>query len=368
MKIATIRRLTIGLGVLLVLVGLAFNTGTGTLSSFGYQYIAEICPLGALETFLAAKMFIPRTVIAFLLMIAGVVLLGRAFCSWLCPVPPIRRFFHPANKKKAVRPTQAADKTGGQVESATVAAAATVAATAATATAAATAAAAAATAAAASESATATPPEPAAAAPSLRPARHFRLRPAKAYSGCGETCGETRAKFDSRHIVLGGTLISTALFGFPVFCLVCPVGLTFATIIALWRLVGFSEPTLSLIVFPAILLIELVVMRKWCRNLCPLGALYSLLSIANRTLRPKVDPAKCLRSTKGVNCSICTRACEEDLDPHFAAGINNCTKCGSCKDKCPAKAISFPLISRKTDYLPAGSDARDLCDSRDHNS
>ncbi|MDR2109271.1 MAG: 4Fe-4S binding protein, partial [Coriobacteriales bacterium] len=111
MKITTIRRLSIALGFVLVLVGLAFHTGSGTLSSFGYQYIAEICPLGALETFLAAKMLVPRTVVAFLLMIVGVLLLGRAFCSWLCPVPPLRHFFHPAKKKQKPKKAVETDAT-----------------------------------------------------------------------------------------------------------------------------------------------------------------------------------------------------------------------------------------------------------------
>ena len=44
-----------------------------------------------------------------------------------------------------------------------------------------------------------------------------------------------RAKLDSRHYVLGGALLSTAVFGFPVFCLVCPIGLTFATVLVVWR-------------------------------------------------------------------------------------------------------------------------------------
>ena len=42
-------------------------------------------------------------------------------------------------------------------------------------------------------------------------------------------------------MVLAGALASSAAFGFPVFCLICPVGLTFALVIALWRLAEFNE-------------------------------------------------------------------------------------------------------------------------------
>lgn len=89
-----------------------------------------------------------------------------------------------------------------------------------------------------------------------------------------------------RNWVLGGALLSTAVFGFPVFCLICPVGLTFATLIAVWRLFQFNEVALSLLVFPAMLALEVLVLRKWCSRFCPLGALLSLASRLNRTFRP----------------------------------------------------------------------------------
>ena len=56
----------------------------------------------------------------------------------------------------------------------------------------------------------------------------------------------------ARHFVLGGALLSTFIFGFPVFCLVCPIGLTFATILLLVNLFAQGDVTWSLIVVPAI--------------------------------------------------------------------------------------------------------------------
>ncbi len=43
--------------LVIVAGGLIFNLGLGTVSSFGFDKIAAICPLGALETFLASKNF-----------------------------------------------------------------------------------------------------------------------------------------------------------------------------------------------------------------------------------------------------------------------------------------------------------------------
>ena len=149
-------------------------------------------------------------------------------------------------------------------------------------------------------------------------------------------------RLDSRHAVLVGTLASAAVFGFPVFCLICPVGLTFATIIGLWNLVQFNEPSWALIIFPIILIAEVTVLRKWCSKICPISALVSLLSNLNITLRPRVKADACLRSC-GVDCHACVDVCPEQLDPH-SKHIPECSKCGKCVEACPAKAISIKLL------------------------
>lgn len=153
---------------------------------------------------------------------------------------------------------------------------------------------------------------------------------------------------DSRNWVLGATVLTTAAFGFPVFCLICPVGLSVATFIALWRLLQFSEATLSLVVFPVILVAEIVLLRKWCHRFCPLGALLGLMARLNRTFRPTVAAESCLHCS-GASCSRCADVCPEGIDlhhPEASVSLAECTKCGECRDACPAHAISFPLLAR----------------------
>jgi ferredoxin-type protein NapH len=124
------------------------------------------------------------------------------------------------------------------------------------------------------------------------------------------------------------------------------VGLVFATIIAFWNWIGFNDLTLSLVVFPAILLVEILVLRKWCMRFCPLGAVASLMALPNRFFRPQVDNTKCLRS-KGVACTVCTDACDELLDPHSTDGMHECSKCGKCVERCPVQAITMPFRLQK---------------------
>ncbi|MBB3170658.1 4Fe-4S binding protein [Parvibacter caecicola] len=281
MRTSTLRALTAASVFVVVGIGLAFATGTGTLSAIGWNSVAAICPLGALESMLGAKTIAVRALIALVGFVIIALLVGKAFCSWVCPVPHLQNIFKSRKDKQneAQARSKAADRSLKRWER-------------------------------------------------------------------GESV--IHEPIDSRHAVLGGALLSTAIFGFPVFCLVCPVGLIFATFILFWRLVQFNEPTIGLIVFPAILITELLVFKRWCGAICPLGALMSLVSKANKTLRPQVDIETCLHS-KGSSCKACISACPERIDPINNLGdrsLNECIRCKSCSDVCPVGAITFPLFAK----------------------
>ena len=322
--------------VAFVLVGLIFHLGVGTPSALGVGSIAAICPLGALEALFGAKEFMLHSIILLAVVLVAVVLVGKAFCSWMCPVPWLRKFFSPS--KKGAKSTAADD---GEAEGSQ------------------------------EQNACQRDNEPAAdkraelsVEEESRIAREAQQLAASVREGAQQpsaahgctTCGSACAlasvggkrdgvQIDSRHAVLAGTLASAAVFGFPVFCLVCPVGLTFATLIGVWNLFRFNEPSWALVVFPAILIFEVVFLKKWCTKICPISALVSLASNANVTLKPKVDKSRCLRE-KGVDCHACVDACPEQLDPHTRR-IPECSKCGKCVEACPAQAISIKLFEGK---------------------
>lgn len=175
-----------------------------------------------------------------------------------------------------------------------------------------------------------------------------------AYShDCGScsSCKGVRAKLDSRHYVLGGALLSTAVFGFPVFCLVCPIGLTFATVLVVWRLFAAGDMTWSVVLIPLLLVVELVFLRKWCTRFCPMAGLMNLVSRFSKTWRPVIDESKCLETVNGAACSKCAIACEADINlrhPDFGERtLADCTRCRACVDACPAKAVSMPFLVKK---------------------
>ena len=320
LKISKARAIVAALIFGVMIVGLATHAGTGTWSAMGLDAIAAVCPLGALEVSLGSHEIMLHPLVLLLATIIAVVLVGKALCSWACPIPWIRRFLHPGERRREAHEDKRPDANRASDEE-----------------------------------------------------RHLDHAPCEAAgektcgtgisacSGCPsaaalEPVGGKRdgIQLDTRHFALIGALGSAAVFGFPVFCLICPVGLTAATVVGLWHLFQFNETSWGLIIFPAVILVEVVFFRKWCSKICPIGALLSLFSIPNKTLKPSVDPNACLRSS-GIDCRSCVEACPEKLDPHSPL-IPECTKCGACIEACPAHAISMKILRRKSGDR-AGSDS-----------
>lgn len=273
--------------VVVLLIALFAGWQTGTLCSVGYDAIAYICPLGALETIFGSWAFVPRVLICLAAAVIVALVFGKAFCSWVCPVAPLSDLLRgkKAREKDECERTQAAHR--------------------------------------------------------------VLERWSDTNAAQAEKHKPFRSRVDGRHVVLAGSLASAAVCGFPVFCLVCPIGLTFASAIALYRLIGFNEPAIEVLVFPALLVLELTVFRKWCHRFCPVGALLSLLSRGNRTFKPHVNASMCARHA-GSSCAACAQACPEHIDPCADLGdrsLAECTRCGACVNTCPAKALSF--VNRK---------------------
>ncbi|MRX82724.1 4Fe-4S binding protein [Eggerthella guodeyinii] len=321
-KLKTYRlRFLIMLAVLAVVaVGYFTAGGIGNFCGIGFESITLLCPLGALLAMIAERTAIPMAVISVVVVLLVCIVLGKVFCAWVCPV-----HFMSRGKKKGKRgsgsvpaPLHGAsdDFAGSPVSHAAQA----------------------------GEPAA----QAAAPAPSLR----------TPCSACASPCGKSKGiKIDSRHGILAAALGSTLIFGFPVFCLICPIGLTFATVLLVMRLFAFGDTTWTVVAFPVIIALEILLLPKWCQRFCPLGALLSLFSGLNRTFRPQVDAEKCLREGRGKACNLCEQACPEGINLHdIAAGettLNDCSKCRACADVCPEHAITFPLLPKKQTQVAA---------------
>jgi polyferredoxin len=94
----------------------------------------------------------------------------------------------------------------------------------------------------------------------------------------------------------------------------------------------------------ALLGMNLVIPRFFCRALCPLGAFLGFMS-RFAVWRIERDTDKC------TDCDLCLRRCEGASDPHTALRKSECFVCFNCIDDCPEDALTFaraPLPTPKT--------------------
>lgn len=167
--------------------------------------------------------------------------------------------------------------------------------------------------------------------------------------GCSGGCAKGmlgKSDLMTQGAVLGVLLLVSLVVGFPVFCLICPIGLAMGTVYAISRVFVMWTFGLELIVFPLMLLAEVFLFRRWCSKICPLGFFMGLMSALRNKVRFGVtvqsDPATC-KSDSG--CNACAVACGEDVAvPAMDDGDRaDCTLCLHCVENCPTKSIQVKL-------------------------
>lgn len=95
-----------------------------------------------------------------------------------------------------------------------------------------------------------------------------------------------------------------------------------------------------LLIFAAILGLNVISKRYWCRNLCPLGALLGLISRVSYLSR--IVGAGC------NDCGRCVKDCKMSAiaqDPRTTAK-SECIECFSCVQICPVDSIEFGFKAR----------------------
>ena len=279
--------------------------------------IMRLDPLAASTVMVAARRWLPRLAPAFLLLGLSLVL-GRAWCGWLCPLGTLSDWFAPARRRSpSPRPSPRVQGEGGDQ-------------------------------------------------PPCGPA------PLPRYSGerVGVRGSAARgAKYGLLFVIafaaLWGNLTLLVLDPLTLFIrgvatLVLP-GLTWLVTQAetsLYRVaplrgalmafdralrgtvLSYDQPYYGGLLLAAllggILAFGLVVRRAWCRYLCPLGGLYSLTARASWLKRRVSDAC--------AACGACARACPmATIDPAkgYTSDSGECILCLDCADACPKGAITF---------------------------
>lgn len=134
--------------------------------------------------------------------------------------------------------------------------------------------------------------------------------------------------------------------GTPYFCkLICPAG-TLEGGIPLVLMNNELKETVGLLyawknVLLAITIIaSIIIYRPFCKYICPLGAIYSLLNPVS-IYKYRVNPKKC------IHCNACSNICMMNVDPVKNANDLECIRCGKCRSVCPTNAIEYTILKKQ---------------------
>ncbi len=97
----------------------------------------------------------------------------------------------------------------------------------------------------------------------------------------------------------------------------------------------YRNHSLFLILLLSVVLLGLAYRRYWCRNLCPLGAILSLVSMGSYFQRRVVEGC--------TTCGICQKECRMGAitQQGMATQAGECILCMDCQEMCPSNAIRF---------------------------
>jgi ferredoxin-type protein NapH len=139
-----------------------------------------------------------------------------------------------------------------------------------------------------------------------------------------------------RYAILGAVVGFALVARTPLFQIISPINIMVRGIL--------FDAGKGFYLVAAICILEHLWPRFWCRILCPLGALYSLVG-QFALLRIWID----LDQTTNNPCRLCSRRCPmginvtDDYVVKRKRSVNHpsCTRCGDCADRCPQDVLSL---------------------------
>jgi ferredoxin-type protein NapH len=175
--------------------------------------------------------------------------------------------------------------------------------------------------------------------------------------------------------IIASALVSSAVFRFPVFCAVCPIGIVSRGLIHFKSMMSVTRMWmiwwLELLAVPLVAtLLSLRERRFWCKRLCPVGGFLGLVGSLNPFIKPRVHDDMCIMKGCPENCKdspldicllcrqlddyICEKVCPVEIDLAGHGSLAKCTKCLECYIVCPYDAISIDSLG-EPDIIRSGA-------------
>ena len=156
----------------------------------------------------------------------------------------------------------------------------------------------------------------------------------------GEKSFEAPRYWYLKYMVLFILLVLSWITLDTVFCKFCPSGSLFAAIPFFILHPNSSFSTffyVHILTLIATLILAYLIVRFWCRYLCPLGAIHGMFNKVS-LLDIRFDDKKC------TECKACLKVCPMGIvQVENISNSTDCTICGRCVEKCPERALSFVL-------------------------
>lgn len=282
-------------------------------------------PMGAIQALLTGKvaeLLVIPTLVGLFLVVALVILLGVAFCSWACPIGTIVDSFD-----------QVVEKFLPKIE--------------------------------------------ARRAEAFE--RNMQLRDSSNNNRLCKSCPISKAINNGAlaNGILIGSFAAAPLLGFNAFCTICPIGISTRSLFHLKSTTYLTKVVnpifLELLIIPILaVFLSLKERRYFCNKLCPVGALLGAVASLNPFIKYKVNPKKCIMNGCPEDCpdlSIdycgtcrfedrrkCERVCPANINLVDNGSQHRCSKCFECylacdHDAIKIQAIGMPDIYRLKDFF-----------------